>query len=286
MMDNQLMIAGLLLVVLGLLARVLYWRVPANTGYIRDGAGRKRVLLEGGGLVIPGVHKLSGMRLDNFSLTISARRQKSVLTIDPLRVDVEVRLLARIKPTAESVLIAQEVFDGEVDKIQQVLEERCYSVIRSVVSGFTLKSLLCNATDFELQINEALSRDLAELGIEVMLCSIVGLDQTNQLDYQRSKSMDAKALTVLESLHSENVGRLHAKLRETELQIKALDYEAAMKQLEWEEKFVAARLEHQKHKAEIEARLAREIKEIEVSKQIAIEMIEHDVQATRLQQMA
>ncbi len=284
-MSMQVVVLVLLVVTLGVLVRLCYWRVPLNTAYIRSGAGKPQVLFKGG-LVIPGLHQLSGLHLANFSVDVIATRERSLLTSDPLRVDVEMRLLVRIKPSAEAVMTAKTLFDGEVDAIRTVLEERGYRTLSAAVAEFSLQQLLSNPRYFELQLNERLPTLLSDLGIEIMLCSLTTLKPTSQLHYCRSHSVDAKALAVLEAMRMDNMQQVHHKFMETQLQMKQLDFKAAMQQLQWEEAFTAAKLEHERHKAEIEARLTQEIREIEVSKQVALEMIEHDAQQVRIQQAA
>lgn len=275
--------AGLVAVLL-LLMRTLYWRVPAGFAYIRTGIGAERVLFGRGGFVIPGLHQVSAISLRSFSVGVSQVGEHSVLTCDPLRVDVTLGVLARIRPEQAAIVAARQTFGGDVDKIRPLLEERCKVVVQAVASKMPFDTLICNRLDFELEVQQCLNAEMHWAGLELILVSVSDLQQTSQLHYHRDeRSIDGQALSLLAAKRLAETCQLHARMRDAELAIKRLDFDAALKTLEWDAQYALARLEHQRHQTEVEARVRQDIAEIEVSQALAEEMVRRDMALAQLQ---
>ncbi len=107
--------------------------------------------------------------------------------------------------------------------------------------------------DFEHNVEEAVNAEFRKNGLELVSVSLTRLDQTERSYFDPNNSFDARGLTILEQIVSENEKRRNNVAQETAVAIKQKNLEATIKKEEMEYKEVVAQNERKRQKAENEA---------------------------------
>ena len=88
-------VAVLIVLVLGILFLNRYYRkATREVALIRTGSGGQRVVLDGGCIALPFLHKITEINMRTSKLEIERLGPKSIITSDRLRVDVRFRIAA------------------------------------------------------------------------------------------------------------------------------------------------------------------------------------------------
>ena len=104
----------LVLAGLGVLFLNRYYRKATREGaLVRTGLGGQRVVLDGGCLALPFLHKVSEVNMRTSKLEIERLGPHSVITRDRLRVDVGAEFHVRVEATEEGVATAAQALAGK-----------------------------------------------------------------------------------------------------------------------------------------------------------------------------
>ena len=76
-----------------------YKKATREVALVRTGAGGERVVLDGGCLALPILHKVAEVNMKTSKLEIERAGEKSMITKDRLRVDVGAEFYVRVRPT-------------------------------------------------------------------------------------------------------------------------------------------------------------------------------------------
>ena len=103
-----IVIALIALVLLILFLNRYYRKATREVSVIRTGLGGQKIVLDGGCIALPFLHKVSEVNMRTTRLEIERNGAKSIITRDRLRVDLHVEAHARHSPgtrrTSESAL--------------------------------------------------------------------------------------------------------------------------------------------------------------------------------------
>ena len=95
-----------LIAVIGIVFTTLYRRSTRDEAFVRTGLGGKRVVLDGGAVVLPIFHSTARVNLKTLRLQVERTRADSLITKDRLRVDIGAEFYVRVRPDAESIALA------------------------------------------------------------------------------------------------------------------------------------------------------------------------------------
>ncbi|MGY4295262.1 putative membrane protein YqiK [Bradyrhizobium sp. i1.4.4] len=102
------MIGVALIVVLGIVFTILYKRATRDEAFVRTGLGGKKVVLDGGAMILPIFHSYASVNLKTLRLTVERKERESLITKDRLRVDIVAELYVRVRPDDESIALASQ----------------------------------------------------------------------------------------------------------------------------------------------------------------------------------
>ncbi|RZI39232.1 flotillin family protein, partial [Herbaspirillum sp. HC18] len=91
-----------LIVVLGIVFTILYKRATRDEAFVRTGLGGKKVVLDGGAMILPIFHSYASVNLKTLRLTVERKERESLITKDRLRVDIVAEFYVRVRPDDES----------------------------------------------------------------------------------------------------------------------------------------------------------------------------------------
>ncbi|PZO02246.1 MAG: flotillin [Hyphomicrobiales bacterium] len=227
-------IAVALIVGIGVAMAALYRRSTRDKAYVRTGLGGKRVVLDGGSLILPIFHSYAWVQLSTLRLEVQRSEAESLITADRMRADITAEFYVRVKPDEENIALAAQTLGdrtNDADLLRKLVEAKFVDALRSVAATMTLKDLQEKRADFVKSVQEAVAADLQSNGLELETVSLTRLDQTDIKHFNEHNTFDAEGLTALTRITETRRRERNDVLRETEVTIAAKDREAALQRL-------------------------------------------------------
>ncbi|MCY4222589.1 MAG: SPFH domain-containing protein [Thiotrichales bacterium] len=176
------MLALLVLAGLGVLFLNRYYRKATREGaLVRTGLGGQRVVLDGGCLALPFLHKVSEVNMRTSKIEIQRIGPESVITRDRLRVDVGAEFHVRVEATEEGVATAAQALAGKTFRasdLAETLEGKLVNAVLSVAAGYSMESLQDERAKYTDEVSRMLAQDLGQNGLRLESVSLTRLDQT------------------------------------------------------------------------------------------------------------
>ncbi len=232
-----LTIAGIaiaLVVGIGVVMASLYKRSTRDKAYVRTGLGGKRVVLDGGSIILPIFHSYAWVQLSTLRLEVQRSEAESLITADRMRADITAEFYVRVKPDEENIALAAQTLGdrtNDADLLRKLVEAKFVDALRSVAATMSLKDLQEKRSDFVKSVQEAVAADLQSNGLELETVSLTRLDQTDIRHFNENNSFDAEGLTALTRITETRRRERNDVIRDTEVTIAAKDREAALLRL-------------------------------------------------------
>ena len=175
-------VAIVVLLVLAILFLNRYYRkATREVALVRTGLGRQKVVLDGGCIALPFLHRVSEINMRTSRLEIERVGPKSVITSDRLRVDVGAEFYVRVDATESGVTTAAQALAGKTFRasdLAETLEGKLVNVVLSVAAGYTMDSLQDERAKYTADVSAMVGEDLAKNGLLLESVSLTRLDQT------------------------------------------------------------------------------------------------------------
>lgn len=169
------------LVFLGLVIARLYKRATREVSIVRTGAGGKKVIMDGGILVVPLLHEISPVNMKTLRLEVQRSGEAALITQDRMRVDVGVEFYVSVMPSEEGIARAAQTLGDRtfyVDQLREMIEGKLIDSLRAVAAQMTMDQLHENRADFVQEVQNTVSEDLLKNGLSLESVSLTALDQT------------------------------------------------------------------------------------------------------------
>ncbi|MGX9355152.1 flotillin family protein [Roseobacteraceae bacterium S113] len=183
-MDIVLLFVGVALVVLvfiGLVIARLFRRATREVSLVKTGAGGKKVIMDGGVIVVPLLHEVSPVNMKTLRLEVQRNGEAALITQDRMRVDVGVEFYVSVSPTEEGISRAAQTLGDrtfDVEQLREMIEGKLIDGLRAVAAQMTMDGLHENRADFVQEVQNAVSEDLLKNGLSLESVSLTALDQT------------------------------------------------------------------------------------------------------------
>lgn len=294
-------IAGVIvtaIVVIGIIMTSLYTRATRDKAYVRTGLGGKKVVLDGGSVILPIFHSYSWVSLSTLRLEVKRAENESLITKDRMRADITAEFYVRVKPDSENIALAAQTLGdrtNDADALKTLVEAKFVDGLRSVAATMSLRDLQEQRAEFVKSVQAAVAHDLQSNGLELESVSLTRLDQTDIKHFNPNNSFDAEGLTALTKITEERKRERNQIVRDNEVEIATKDREASLRRLTIEREQRDAELTQERDianktaetraeaaKAEQLARLAEETARLETERGIA----ERDSEARQARESA
>ena len=295
------LIAGVIVVavvVIGIIMTSLYTRATRDKAYVRTGLGGKKVVLDGGSIILPIFHSFSWVSLSTLRLEVKRSEHESLITQDRMRADITAEFYVRVKPDAENIALAAQTLGdrtNDADALKALVEAKFVDGLRSVAATMTLRDLQEQRAEFVKSVQAAVAHDLQSNGLELESVSLTRLDQTDIKHFNPNNSFDAEGLTALTKITEERKRERNQIVRDNEVEIATKDREAALRRLTIAREQRDAELSQERDianktaetraeaaKAEQLARLSEETSRLDTERGIA----ERDAEARQIRETA
>lgn len=169
------------LVFVGLVLGRLYRRATREVSLVKTGAGGKRVIMDGGTVVVPLLHEISPVNMKTLRLEVQRNGDGALITKDRMRVDVGVEFYVSVNATEEGISRAAQTLGDRtffVDQLRELIEGKLVDGLRAVAAQMTMDELHENRAEFVQEVQNTVSEDLLKNGLELESVSLTALDQT------------------------------------------------------------------------------------------------------------
>jgi len=230
-------IAGVIvtaIVVIGIIMTSLYTRATRDKAYVRTGLGGKKVVLDGGSVILPIFHSYSWVSLSTLRLEVKRAENESLITKDRMRADITAEFYVRVKPDAENIALAAQTLGdrtNDADALKALVEAKFVDGLRSVAATMSLRDLQEQRAEFVKSVQAAVAHDLQSNGLELESVSLTRLDQTDIKHFNPNNSFDAEGLTALTKITEERKRERNQIVRDNEVEIATKDREASLRRL-------------------------------------------------------
>jgi uncharacterized membrane protein YqiK len=280
-----IILAAIVIAVLAYLLHWLYRRSSKDVSFVRTGLGGEKVVMGGGALVLPIVHDVTEVSMNTLRLEVNRARERSLITMDRMRVELAVDFFVRVIPSPQAVAAAARTLGHRTlnpESLKDLVQGRFVDAMGSVAASMTMEQIHEHRSDFMKQVRDMVVGTLDQNGLELEAASLVSLDQADMKLFNASNAFDAEGLTRLtEQIESRRKKRndieqdtmiaVRKKNLEAEKLALAIQTESEYARLE-QEREVAVRRAQQR--AEVATEKAERDREIEVVQIKATEDIE------------
>ncbi|MBR0789480.1 flotillin family protein [Bradyrhizobium manausense] len=228
------MIGVALIVVLGIIFTILYKRATRDEAFVRTGLGGKKVVLDGGAMILPIFHSYASVNLKTLRLTVERKERESLITKDRLRVDIVAEFYVRVRPDDESIALASQTLGAltnDAEALRNQVEAKFVDGLRSVAATMSILELQEKRSDFVKHVQATVESDVKSNGLELESVSLTKLDQTDVKFFNPENFFDAEGLTQLKTVTETRRRDRNSIVRDNEVAIAQKDLEARQQTL-------------------------------------------------------
>ncbi len=244
-----------------------YRKSSRDVAIIRTGFGGQRVLIAGGCLALPFLHKVDEVNMRTLRVEVRRAGEKSLITEDRMRVDVELEFYLRVQPTVEGVATAAQALGSKAftpDGIRNLLEGRFIDAVQAIAASRTMDTLHEKRAEFVGTIAALLRDNLVQNGILLDSVSLTRLDQAAFASLDENNAFNAVGMRRLAEIIAVNKKKRAEVEADADISVRQTQLEATKQRLllgqEEEQAQINQRLAIDKIKAgsDAEATRARE----------------------------
>ena len=121
-----------------------YRKSTRDVALVRTGFGGQKVILSGGCLALPFLHKIDEINMRTMRIEVRRTGDKSLITVDRIRIDVELEFYVRVQPNVDGVATAAQALGARTlnpEGIRNLLEGRFVDALQSVAAEQTMDHL-------------------------------------------------------------------------------------------------------------------------------------------------
>ena len=115
-----------------------YRKTTRDVALVRTGFGGQKIVISGGCLALPFLHKVDEINMRTIRVEVSRAGEKSLITEDRIRVDVELEFYVRVQPTVDGVATAAQAIGSQSlnpEGIRNLLEGRFVDALQAAAAA-------------------------------------------------------------------------------------------------------------------------------------------------------
>lgn len=285
---NLIAIIILAAIVIAVLAYLLHWLYRHSTkdiSFVRTGFRGEKVVMGGGSIILPIVHDLTEVNMNTLRLEVRRSREKSLITKDRMRIELEVEFYVRVVPTIEAVATAARTLGNRTmnpESLRDLIQGRFVDAMGAVAASMAMEEIHEKRSEFIKRIKEEVADSLTLNGLELETVSLTSLDQADIKLFNPSNAFDAEGLTRLTEEIEKRKKKRNDIEQDTMIAVRKKNLEAEKTVLEIQRDSEYARMDEDsevamrraKQKAEVEQNNAAKEREVEITKLAEREVVE------------
>ncbi|MEM5582413.1 flotillin domain-containing protein [Roseibium sp. AS2] len=234
-----------------------YAKASLDTALVRTGFGGRRVVMDGGCLVLPFLHRLQKVSMGALTVSIEREGRNAVLTRDQMRADISCEFEFQVAPDAEGIATAAKSLGQRIarggETVREVISGALVHAIQNAGAARTLEEIHLDRSGFSEELAEVVDAQVGLMGLRLVSASIVSLDQSDLGLWNENNAFNALGMRRLAELVSD---QRKARIRiETEAEISIGESRLAQhqRQLELQREEREAQISQHEHLAKLEA---------------------------------
>lgn len=244
-----------------------YRKSSRDISLIRTGFGGQRIIISGGCLALPFLHRVDEVNMRTIRVDVKRIDNKSLITADRMRVDVEMEFYTRVQPSADGVATAAQALSSKMltpDGIRALLEGRFVDAMQAVAAATPMDELHERRADYVRQVSDVVRDNLAQNGLLLDSVSLTRLDQTAFSALDENNAFNAVGMRRLAEIIAVNKKKRAEIEADADISVRQTHLEATKRRLtinrEEEQAQIAQKLEIERIKSasDAEAVKARE----------------------------
>lgn len=226
-----------------------YRKATREKALLRTGLGGQKVVMDGGFIALPFLHRMEEIPMRTMRIEIKRAGDKSLMTEDRLRVDVEMAFYLRVAPTVDGVATAAQALGARAlrpEEIGNLFEGRFIDAVQAIVAAYTMEALHERRGAFVNAVRDALAENLKQNGLHLESVSLIRLDQAAFAALDQNNAFNAVGMRRLAEVITENRKRRAEIEAEADLAVRQTDLATVKRRLD---------IEREQQEAEIAQRL-------------------------------
>ena len=284
-----IVIAVVVIAIVVMFLNRFYRKSTRDMALVRTGFGGQRILISGGCLALPFLHKVEEINMRTLRIEVRRAADKSVITEDRMRVDVELEFYVRVIPSQEGIATAAQALGAKsftVDGIRNLLEGRFVDAVQAVSARHTMDSLHEGRAEFVAEISNLLRENLKQNGILLDSVSLTRLDQSAFSSFDENNAFNAVGLRKLAEIVAVNRKKRAEIEADADVSVRQTQLEATKQRLvltqQEEQAQINQHLEIEKMRAASDAEAAKAREEAMIASEEARIGRERQTKATEL----
>ncbi len=234
----------------------------------------------GGAFILPIVHDITEVSMNTLRLQVTRAREKSLITKDRMRIELEVEFYVRVVPNAAEVATAARTLGRRTmdpERLRELVQGRFVDAMGTVAASMTLEEMHEHRDRFIAGVKAEVVKNLGQNGLELEAVSLVSLDQADMKLFNPANAFDAEGLTRLTQEIESRKKKRNDIEQDTMIAIHNKNLEAEKLSLEISKESEYARLAQE---SEIARRRAQQGAEVERERAAR----ERDIESSRIQE--
>ena len=184
-----------------------YRKATRERALIRTGFGGEKVMLDGGFLALPFLHRVEEIDMRTMHIRVERSGAASMLTEDRLRLDLEVEFYLRVEPSVLGVATAAQALGARAltsKELSNLFAGRFVDAIQAVVASTAMDALHEDRTSFVSSVAARLADSLSQNGLKLESVSLTALDQTSFSALDENNAFNAVGMRRLAEVIATN----------------------------------------------------------------------------------
>ena len=184
-----------------------YAKASLESALVRTGMGGRRVITDGGCVVLPIVHQSQRVSMQTNTVTVSRSGREAVLTSDPLRADITMKFELRVASDTDNIATAAQAFGNRIARGGEVFEDALAgplaNAIQTAAASRDLNNIHLERAEFTQEVARVASEHAGRLGLELVTAALVSIDQSDFSGRDENNTFNARGMRRLAEMVAE-----------------------------------------------------------------------------------
>ena len=215
-----------------------YRKSSRDVALVRTGFGGQKIVLSGGCLALPFLHEVDEINIRTNRVEVKRTGQKSLITADRIRVDLELEFYVRVQPTIDGVATAAQSLGARAlnpDGIRNLLEGRFIDALQSVFATETMDGLHEKRGEFVRRVADLMRDNRSQNGVRLDSVSLTRLDQAPFSSLDENNAFNAVGMRKLAEIIVTNKKQRTEIEAEADITVRQTQLEATKRRLTLEQ---------------------------------------------------
>jgi uncharacterized membrane protein YqiK len=222
-----------------------YRKSTRDVALVRTGFGGQKIVLSSGCLSLPFLHKVEEINMRTMRVEVKRTGDKSLITADRIRVDVELDFYIRVQPTVEGVATAAQAIGARAlspEGLRNLMEGRFIDALQAVAAAGTMDSLHETRGEFVAHVADRLRANLAQNGVLLDSVSLTRLDQAPFSSLDENNAFNAVGMRQLAEIIAVNKKQRTQIESDADIAVRVTQLEATKRRLTLQQQEEQARI--------------------------------------------